>query len=112
LGWYYNTTFVTNNRFGYVGANGPQFFPTVEYTIDENSAVGGYLKFSPMSTGFSFLNSSMNYEAAIGAYYMLPGLLFGKFKHTINLDFAHLSMKPDTIRAYSNSTTLSLGVAF
>ena len=110
LGWYYNTTFVTNDRFGYVNANGPQFFPAVSYTIDENSSVGGYLKFSPMSTGFSFLNSSMNYEVAAGAYYMFPGLLFGKFKHTLNLDFAHLSIKPDAVRAFSNSTTIGLGV--
>ena len=109
LGWYYNTTFVTNNRFGYVGANGPQFFPAIEYQIDENSSVGGYLKYSPMSSGFSFLNSSTNYEVAAGAYYMLPGLLFGKYKHTINFDFAHLSIKPDAIRVFSNSTSLGLG---
>jgi len=112
FGWYYNTTFVTKNYFGYVNANGPQFFPTIEYSMEDGSAIGGYLKFSPISSGLSFLNSSLNYEVAIGANYMFPGLLFGKYKYTVSLDFAQLSMKPDAVRAYANSTSLGLGVLF
>ena len=112
FGWYYNTTFVTKSYFGYVNANGPQFFPTIEYSREDGSAIGGYLKFSPISSGLSFLNSSLNYEVAIGANYMFSGLLFGKFKHTINFDFSQLSMKPDAVRAYANSTSLGLGVLF
>lgn len=110
LGWYYNTTFVTNDRFGYVNANGPQLFPVVEYRINPDSKVGGFVKFSPLSVGFSFLDSEFNYELAAGAYYVFPGMIFEKYKYSVNLDYAHLSIKPNSIRAYSNSTTLGFGI--
>lgn len=113
LGWYYNTTFVTNNRFGYVNAMGPQLFPMVDYQINENSKVGGYLKFSPLSSnGVSLKNSEFNYELAFGTHYMPPGLILEKYKYTINFDFAHLTMKQESIRMFANSSSIGLSLLF
>jgi hypothetical protein len=90
---------------------GPQLFPMVDYQINENSKVGGYWKFSPLSSnGVSLKNSEFNYELAFGTYYMFPWFIFEKYKYTINCDFAHLTMKQESLRMFANSSSIGLSL--
>ena len=112
-GWYLNTTFVQNNRFGYEWVNGPQLYPQLSYRLDEQRSVGGYLKFSPVMAGpSSVLSLSRNFEVATGLHYLFPVSWIGNRSISIAVDFAHLAIQPDAVRVISNSTSLNLGMQF
>lgn len=111
FGWYYATSIVTNGYFGYVNAGGPQLFPSVSYELNNGGVVSGYLKFSPILNGLSFVDNGLNFEGAVGFIYLFPGKLFNK-RYTANLDIAHFTMNVDSARAISNSYTLGMGLIF
>ena len=112
LGWYFNTTFVTQNLFGYESVTGPQFYPTATYRLSEQSLFEAYFKFSPMMENASFMSLSQNYEVAAGLQYLFPFDFLGSNQSMLQLDFAHLSVKPSQVRVFSNSSSLSFGVLF
>ena len=112
-GWYVNTTFVKNNRFGYEWVNGPQLYPQWSYRLDEQRSIGGYLKFSPVMAGpSSVLSLTRNFEAATGLNYLFPASWLGNRTASIAVDFAHLSLQPDALKVFSNSTSFNLGLQF
>jgi hypothetical protein len=108
LGWYANTMFVTNDRFGYQWANGPQLYPTLSYRFEDRSILGGYVKYSPVLAGTFY--ATINYELAAGLYYHFPMSWLGDRHAVVNFDFAHLNVRPDRVQVFSNSTSLGLGV--
>jgi hypothetical protein len=112
-GWYTNTTFVTNNRFGYEWVNGPQLYPQLIYQVDEQRQWGGYLKFSPVFSGpTSMLSWSRNFEAALGIFHSAPWPWWNNRIGLIQLDVAHLQIKPSLAKVYSNTVSMSLGLQF
>lgn len=112
LGWYFNTTFVTQNLFGYEAVTGPQLFPTISYRFENQSSLGAYFKWSPMMKDVSFMRISENYEIAAGLNWIFPFHLLGMNQYLMQFDFAHLAVKPNQIRVISNSSSFSFGALF
>ncbi len=112
LGWYFNTTFVTQNLFGYESVTGPQFFPMVTYQMGDLSTLRAYFKWSPIVRNISFMRTSENYEIASGVSWTFPFDFLGLNQYLLQFDFAHLSLKPNEVRVISNSSSFSLGALF
>lgn len=108
LGWYYTTTFVTGDAFGWNNLMGPQFFPTINYTFGRNS-FGLYFKYSPIMTGVSFL-SLANKEMAAGLTYSRLFDNGNSFKVGIDWSRTDLTLDADTIA--SNVYAFSVGYGF
>lgn len=107
-GYYFATTFVSTNEFGYSGLSGPQLYPNVRYLTRSGNQVTGYLKFSPIASGFALLSFSNREVAAGGSYiWTRPGV-------ALNLDFSDLALSYTTSTGgilQATSRTFSLGVS-
>jgi hypothetical protein len=107
-GLYYTTTFVPADRFGFRNMLGPQLYPNFRYTLNAESSLSGYIKFSPVSgEGIALLPAS-NYEFAVGSGYLrdLPG---GR-TWGVQLDLAQVQLEFSLVKIVSR--TLTLGVSY
>lgn len=114
-GWYYLTTFVNPGSdengnqyrtFGFRNISGPQIYPTLAYTINQQDALSSYLKFSPVGSSLSLL-SLANREVAAGASYSRK--LDDVHTGSIGIDFSRLDLNFGAIPA--SVTTWSLSVS-
>ncbi|MEK6579872.1 MAG: hypothetical protein AABZ55_11650 [Bdellovibrionota bacterium] len=105
-GFYYTTTFVTGNQFGFENLMGPQIFPVVKRLIGSRDSLGAYFKFSPVGKGFSLLTFS-NREVAFGLN-LTRSFNRGK-SASLSVDLASLDLVIDGIRLISNSASFSIG---
>jgi hypothetical protein len=67
-GWYFSSMLVEGKQFGFQNVNGPQIYPSVRYSLDENQVVSGYFKYSPISNQLQLLSLSSR-EIAVGLTY-------------------------------------------
>ena len=70
-GWYYTTTFVQGNSFGYRNMSGPQIYPSVRRTLPSGDVLAAYFKFSPVASSLKLLTIS-DREIAGGVAYIHP----------------------------------------
>ena len=102
-GWYYTTTFVAGNAFGYKGLSGPQIYPSIKRILPNSDVVALYFKFSPISNGLSFLSAS-NREIAGGLAYVHT--LGNGHVVAATLDYSNFKIFLDEINSQTNSFTL------
>ena len=107
-GAYFSTMFVSESVFGYKNVSGPQLYPTLQRYFNNGDIGSAYLKYSPISNAFGFLNLS-NRELAAGIGWLHS---FGPRKLLLNLDLAHLRFLLNGTEIQNRSTTLSIGVGF
>jgi hypothetical protein len=70
FGYYYITTFVQGDAFGYKNLMGPAIFPSLVRLLNGNRSIYSYFKFSPVQDRFSL--SVRMYEVAFGGGYTIP----------------------------------------
>ncbi|HAR42908.1 MAG TPA: hypothetical protein DCS07_09815 [Bdellovibrionales bacterium] len=107
FGGYFTTMLVTQNRFGFANLMGPQIFPVLRRTLGADS-VSGYFKFSPIGSGFSFMELS-NREIAVGLGW--THRLAGGNVISFNADYATLDLLIENTAINSSSFSLSVGYA-
>jgi hypothetical protein len=114
-GFYYTTSFITapvNGRLrelGFSGMAGPQLFPVLRRSFSGGSSVMAYIKYSPVTSGFSVLSLD-NRELAIGGGYIIP--LKSGNSISITLDSASLDLVLEDVTISSRSVTLGFGYSF
>jgi hypothetical protein len=106
-GFYYTTTMVDGDSYGFKNMAGPQLFPVLSKRINNNTAIGGYFKFSPVTTGASPLAFN-NREIAGGLNF--TRFLKGGKSWNVSLDVASFALNIGDIAI--NSTSYSLGFGF
>jgi len=106
-GYYFTTTFVTNDFFGYKNLGGPQIYPAIRKVLSNGHVVSGYFKFSPVSSSFSLLTLS-NREIAGGVAYsvILPN------QHSLAGTFDYSNIRLDLNRFTVSTTSLTLGLQY
>ncbi len=112
-GFYGLGTFGTDN-VGYSGVYGPEVFPAVRYTFQNGSMIGGYAKYSPILSGFGFLNFENAHLSAGLNYYLKPfreGILRG-IPLGVSLEASRLKMNVLRGDIVSTSYTASLNLLF
>ncbi len=112
LGLYYTTTYGGSGDFGYSNLMGPQIYPAIAYRLGSGAVAAIYLKYSLVSSGFTFYSTD-NREFAAGAqYFFAPfksGWLGGKCLG-LTADFSWLSLKSATLGT-STFDSMSFGTA-
>ncbi len=111
FGYYYTTTHVTDNLFGYQAISGPQIYPTIRRVLASGDAITAYAKFSPIASQFQFLAFS-NREIAAGlsyGYLVKNGFLADRMI-ILSADFADLYIAEQDSEAKSRSMTVGIGV--
>jgi hypothetical protein len=73
LGLYYTTSFVSGTSEGYQNIAGPELGQTVVKDLASGKELAGYIKFAPVSSGFSFFTLS-NRRITAGLSYQIPVL--------------------------------------
>ena len=106
-GVYYLSSIVTGD-FGFTGVGGPSLYPTVSRTFSDLSSVFLYLKFSPITSGKTFLSLANN-ETALGTGYafLVGGKMLG-----LTLDMSQLNLNLMGTVIASNSYSLSASYSF
>ena len=106
-GYYFTTTFVTNDFFGYKNLGGPQIYPAIRKVLSNGHVISGYFKFSPVSSSFSLLTLS-NREIAGGVAYsvILPD------NHSIAATVDYSNIRLDLDRFNISTTSLTLGLQY
>ncbi len=107
VGWYYVTTFVTSNAFGFKNMMGPQLFPTLRKQLKNGDMALGYIKFSPVSTQLSLLNLA-NHELAVGVSYLHPL----QNLHPLSFSMDLSNFKLEILGVKISSTTVSVGAGY
>jgi hypothetical protein len=110
-GVYYTTMMVSSKEYGYANVAGPQFYPVVRRIAANGETLAGYLKFSPVSSGFSVLNLSSR-EIAAGASWSRPRAGGGMISYSIDLADIELDIESKGKVGHSRSITLGVGYAF
>ncbi len=104
-GWYYTTTFVTSNSFGYFNLSGPQLYPSIRKVLGNGDIIGAYFKYSPIASSLSLLSLS-NRELGGGISYvrLLPN------DHSIGatLDISNIFLTFENIITKTNSLTFGI----
>ena len=100
-GWYYTTTFVQANAFGYKNLSGPQIYPSVVRAFPNGDALAWYFKFSPVAGSLKLLSMS-DREIASGLAYIHPlkngHVLSGSFDYSdIQLIFNGINSQTDSL---------------
>ena len=109
LGAYYMTMFVTNNSFGFSNLLGPQFFPVLRKTLNDNNSIFFYFKYSPILANWKFRPQG-NREIAVGTGWIIP---IGQEKTlSFSLDYSNLKLVIQTITAKSQSVSFGVGYGF
>lgn len=106
-GFYYTTTFVDENEFGFKDMRGPQAFPVWSYQLQNNQSLSGYLKFAPI-----FRTGGTSYEIASGVGWAKK--LPNRRSFTVNLDVSNFTLKfvPENVQMRTTSVSLSVGMTF
>ena len=108
-GAYYATSFATPAAFGYHNLIGPQLFPVFRRALNGSGYLSGYMKFSPIMTGLSFLSLSSS-ELAFGAGYGLTSSSSGHTMGvTLDVSLLRLALIPD---GAVRSRSMTLGIAY
>lgn len=108
VGAYYTTTFVTGNAYGFKNMAGPQIFPSIRRRLGNGGAISGYVKFSPVSDRFNFLELSSR-EIATGATWSIP--MSGGKAFTLSVDLANIQIQSAQTVIKTTSASLSAGLA-
>jgi hypothetical protein len=106
-GYYFTTTFVTNDFFGYKNLGGPQIYPAIRKVLANGHVLSGYFKFSPVSSSFSLLTLS-NREIAGGLAYSI--LLEDQRSLGVTLDYSNIKL--DFNNVLMSTTSLTLGLQY
>jgi hypothetical protein len=107
--WYYTTTFVTNDNFGFKNMWGPVFSPVLIRQLNGNRMWSTYLRFSLVSGGIGNLSASN--EVALGGSYSWPFKGFQSF--FVSADIAQLSIVfPDETTAQSRTISMGFGYSW
>ncbi len=112
-GYYYTTTFVTADAFGYKNLGGPQIYPAIRKVFDHGAVASGYFKFSPVASSLSLLKlSNREIAAGLGYSWILPE----QQSIGINVDYSNVAFNlanPDDSSNVSISVnSISLGVQY
>lgn len=86
-GFYYVTTFVNTQSFGFQNIGGPQLYPFLRYIKKSGDIVSSYLKISPVASRLSLLTLSSR-EMALGIHYTLSRQAL-----RLGLDLSELTLK-------------------
>lgn len=97
--------------FGFSGVMGPQLFPVVTRNLRGGGSIGGYLKFSPIGTGFSLRNLS---DREIGAGVQWRRSLDSEIPFILAVDFSDLALNFEEVstRISARTFSCSIGVQF
>jgi hypothetical protein len=104
-GYYFTSTFVTNDFFGYKNLGGPQIYPAIRKVLSSGHVISGYFKFSPVSSSFSLLTLS-NREIAGGVAYSV--ILPNSHSVAATLDYSNIRLDLDRFKVSTTSLTLGL----
>jgi len=106
-GYYFTTTYVTNNQFGYKNLGGPQLYPSIRKVLSNGNVLSGYFKFSPVASSLSLLTLS-NREIAGGLSYiiMLPE------DHSVGISFDYSTISLTVEESTTKTNALSLVVQY
>ena len=107
VGIYYLTTLGASSGIGNV--SGPQVFPEVSWAIDQSNCIYGYFKFSPVNSGFRFLQLS-NRELALGSSW--SHRLDSGHPVSMTLDSSDLSLNLSGVQVSTHTLTLGAGYGF
>ncbi|MCM0605371.1 MAG: hypothetical protein KA715_04715 [Xanthomonadaceae bacterium] len=108
-GGLYYLTMSTSGNFGFSNVAGPQFYPTVRYSLNNGGSFLSYFKFSPISQGFTLM-SFTNFEIALGIHYQFPRTK--KLGYSVGLDLSKVSLTTvdqNSVSGTANSQTISVG---
>ncbi len=105
-GYYFTTTMVEGDAYGFKNMSGPQLFPVLSRRIGPNSAVGGYFKFSPVTSGANPL-SFQNREFAMG--FNFTRFLKNAKSWNISADVASFKLNVEGFAISSTSYSLGFG---
>jgi hypothetical protein len=106
-GWYFTSTLVDNDAYGYKNVSGPMIFPVLRHTIDQDKSWFIYGKYSPVSSGFSFSLATGSSEIAGGGGYTWT---IGKSTlASVTLDASKLSLVDTQSGLSVENSTLGLG---
>ena len=106
----YYLTMITSGNFGFSNVAGPQLYPTIRYSFNNGSALLSYVKFSPISQGFTLM-SFTNFELATGVHYQFPRLK--KIGYSVGIDVSSVALTTldqNNVSGTVASRTISLGV--
>ena len=106
-GWYFTTTTVSEDTFGYQNLSGPQIYPSVRKVLGNGDVISAYFKFSPVASSFSVLTMS-NREIAGGVAYIR--LLPDDHSLAATFDISNIKLTIDGIVTQTN--TLTLGIQY
>ncbi len=106
-GYYFSSTFVTDNYFGFKNVGGPQIYPAVRKVLANGNVLAWYFKFSPIASSLSLMTLSNN-EIASGLSYSV--ILSGDHSLGIGIDYSSLTLSSDL--ATCKTKSLSLGVQY
>lgn len=107
VGIYYVTMLTSTGNFGFQNMAGPQLFPVLRRSLKNGDAIVTYLKFSPVSSGFSFLQLSNREIAGGGAY-----LFKLKNDHMMSLTFDVANLALEISGEAISSTSISFGFGY
>ena len=106
-GWYFATSFIQNNSFGFRNLSGPQIYPSLKRTLPNGDVVALSFKFSPISNSLKFLSLSSR-EIAGGLSY----IQVLKSGHTLAASFDYSNFEVILNGIDSKTNTLTLGAAY
>ncbi|MEN9723832.1 MAG: hypothetical protein RJB38_1818 [Pseudomonadota bacterium] len=111
-GAYFITMFVSPGVFGFQNLMGPQMFPNIRYQLKSGDSVGGYFKFSPISTSFSVAQLS-NREIAAGLSYRKKlGSSTSRRSIDFSADLSQLKIVIDGAPISTRSTSFGVGYSW
>ena len=111
-GWYFTTTFTTNNAFGFKNMTGPQIFPVLKYKIGSKINGYNYFKYSPIMDGFG-MPTFKSKEIAAGFGIIIGSFIRPGMPMIISVDYANLDINfENMIYIKSNAFSFGLGTNF
>jgi hypothetical protein len=108
-GWYYTSTFVSDNSFGYKNLSGPQIYPSIKRVLGTGDVLAFYFKYSPIASSLSLLQLS-NREIASGISY--TRLLPHDRSIGASFDISGTSITLDELTNRTNTWSLGLQYGF
>ncbi len=105
-GYYFTTSMVEGDAYGFKNMAGPQLFPVLSKRINPNTALGGYFKLSPVTSGAEPL-AFRNRELAFGMSF--TRFLKNAKSWNISLDIASFKLNISNIAISSTSYSLGFG---